>query len=201
MRRTLIIMVKQPRAGRVKTRLGCEIGMTGAAWWFRHQTRRLLRRLRDPRWRIILAVSPDHTGMAARDWPTDLERIPQGGGDLGDRMARMLRSAPAGPVCLIGADIPGITRAHIARAFVALGSHEAVFGPARDGGFWLVGLRGTRAIPPNLFRPVRWSGPHALSDTLATIPDLRVALVDLLQDVDTAADLADAESCQRPDRF
>ena len=57
MRRTLVIMVKEPRPGRVKTRLGRDIGMVGAAWWFRHQTRSLIRRLRDPRWQIVLAVA------------------------------------------------------------------------------------------------------------------------------------------------
>ncbi|MBL4807251.1 MAG: hypothetical protein JKY31_08175, partial [Rhodobacteraceae bacterium] len=51
-------MLKEPRAGRVKTRLGRDIGMTSAAWWFRHQTRRLIRQLTDPRWEIILSVAP-----------------------------------------------------------------------------------------------------------------------------------------------
>ncbi len=59
MRRRLVVMVKAPRPGRVKTRLGRQIGMVPAAWWMRHQTTRLLRRLRDPRWDIWLAVAPD----------------------------------------------------------------------------------------------------------------------------------------------
>jgi glycosyltransferase A (GT-A) superfamily protein (DUF2064 family) len=63
---TLIIMVKAPRPGRVKTRLGRGIGMGAAAWWYRHQTRTLIRRLRDPRWQIVLAVSPDREGLASR---------------------------------------------------------------------------------------------------------------------------------------
>ena len=53
-------MVKEPRPGRVKTRLGRDIGMTAAAWWFRHQTHKILRQLQDPRWELILAVSPDY---------------------------------------------------------------------------------------------------------------------------------------------
>jgi len=56
--RTLIVMLKEPRAGRVKTRLGRDIGMVGAAWWFRHQVRRLLRRIDDPRWNVVLARGP-----------------------------------------------------------------------------------------------------------------------------------------------
>ncbi len=182
-------MVKEPRPGRVKTRLGRDIGMVAAAWWFRHQTRVLIRRLRDPRWQIVLAVSPDRDGLTSRVWPADLPRVAQGGGDLGDRMGRMLRGMSKGPVCLIGADIPGISRAHIARAFRALGRSEMVFGPAPDGGYWLVGAQRYGALPSGLFRNVRWSTQHALADTLASIPGCRVALLDQLRDVDTVADL------------
>ncbi|MEX0306120.1 MAG: TIGR04282 family arsenosugar biosynthesis glycosyltransferase [Ruegeria sp.] len=189
MRRTLVIMVKEPRPGWVKTRLGRDIGMVDAAWWFRHQTRSLTRRLRDPRWQIVLAVSPDMEGMSSRVWPADLPRAAQGRGDLGNRMARMLRGAPKGPVCLIGADIPGITRVHIARAFRALGSAEMVFGPAPDGGYWLVGAQRYGALPSGLFRDVRWSTEHALTDTLTSVRGCRVALLDHLRDVDTVADL------------
>ncbi len=182
-------MVKEPRPGRVKTRLGRDIGMVGAAWWFRHQTRSLIRRLRDPRWQIVLAVSPDREGLTSRVWPADLPRAPQRRGDLGDRMGRMLRAAPKGPVCLIGADIPGITRAHVARAFDALGRSQMVFGPAPDGGYWLVGAQRYGALPAGLFRNVRWSTGHALADTLASVPGRRVTLLEHLRDVDTVADL------------
>ncbi|WP_170329553.1 TIGR04282 family arsenosugar biosynthesis glycosyltransferase [Ruegeria arenilitoris] len=189
MQRTLVIMVKEPRPGRVKTRLGRDIGMVGAAWWFRHQTRSLIRRLRDPRWQIVLAVSPDRDGLTSRIWPAELPRAAQGRGDLGDRMGRMLRGMPKGPVCLIGADIPGITRGHIAQAFKALGPKQMVFGPAPDGGYWLVGGQRYSALPLGLFRDVRWSTEHALADTLASVPGTRVGLLDQLRDVDTVADL------------
>lgn len=182
-------MIKEPRPGRVKTRLGRDIGLVPAAWWFRHQSRALIRRLRDPRWHIVLAVSPDWEGLQSRVWPVDLERAPQGRGDLGDRMGRMLRAVPKGPVCLIGADIPGIERRHIARAFSALGNHQMVFGPAPDGGYWLVGAQRYAALPKDMFSGVRWSTNEALADTLTTLPGQRVSLIDTLQDVDTAADL------------
>lgn len=187
MRRTLIVMVKEPRPGRVKTRLGREIGMTAAAWWFRHQTADLLRRLRDPRWQLVLAVSPDRDGLASRVWPADLARLPQGRGDLGARMRRLLQSA-SGPVCVIGADIPAVSRRHIARAFAALGDRDLVFGPATDGGFWLVGARRGGVVSPGLFAGARWSTEHALADSLASVPGCRVALVDRLADVDSATD-------------
>lgn len=182
-------MLKEPRAGRVKTRLGRDIGMVAAAWWFRHQVRRLLRRIDDPRWDVVLAVAPDRAGMMSRVWPAYFIRTPQGSGSLGDRMGRVLRTAPPGPVCVIGGDIPDISARRIWEAFAALGSHDAVFGPAPDGGYWLVGLRRTRAIPPRLFEGVRWSSAHALMDTIASLPDHSIARVATLQDVDTADDL------------
>ncbi len=189
MKRTLVVMLKEPRAGRVKTRLGRDIGMVAAAWWFRHQVRGLLRRIDDPRWDVVLAVSPDRAGLISRVWPVHLARMAQGHGDLGDRMGRALRAPPVGPVCVIGGDIPDINPARIAEAFAALGRNDAVFGPAPDGGYWLIGLRRVRAIPPTLFARVRWSTEHALSDTEATLPDHRIAHVATLSDVDTVADL------------
>ncbi|MCB4379407.1 glycosyltransferase [Synechococcus sp. MU1644] len=180
-------MIKEPRPGRVKTRLGRDLGMTAAAWWFRHQSAALLRRLEDPRWNLILAVAPDHKGLTSRVWPAHLPRVPQGMGNLGDRMARQLRFHQ-GPACIIGADIPGIQPAHIAQAFKALGDHDAVFGPAPDGGYWLVGLK--HAPKPGLFANVRWSTEHALADSRATLRGARIATIATLADVDTAADLA-----------
>ena len=105
--------------------------MTAAALWFRHQSAALLRRLDDPRWNLILAVAPDHKGLSSRVWPAHLPRVPQGTGNLGDRMARQLRFHQ-GPTCIVGADIPGIQPSHIAQGFKALGDHDAVFSPAPD---------------------------------------------------------------------
>jgi glycosyltransferase A (GT-A) superfamily protein (DUF2064 family) len=163
--------------------------MVAAAWWFRHQVRNLLRRIDDPRWTVVLAVAPDRAGMISRVWPVHLPRIPQGPGDLGDRMGRALRNAPRGQVCVIGGDIPDISVTRIAEAFAALGNNDAVFGPADDGGYWLIGLRRLRAVPPLLFAGVRWSTEYALADTAATLPNHSIAHVATLRDVDTVADL------------
>lgn len=189
MTRTLIVMVKEPRPGRVKTRLGREIGHVAATWWFRHQLRSLLRRLRDPRWDLVLAVAPD-TAVLSPVWPVDLPRLAQGGGDLGTRMARAMRSAPPGPVCVVGADIPGITPARVWAAFRAMGGHDAVFGPGEDGGYWLVGLPHGGRVPQGMFAGVRWSTEHALADSVASLGGARVAYAEVLGDVDTAADLS-----------
>lgn len=191
-RARLVIMVKEPRPGRVKTRLGAGIGMTAAARWFRRQSSDLIRRLSaDPRWETMLAVAPDRAGLESRVWPPHVGRIPQGPGDLGDRMGRVFRWLPPGPVCVIGADIPGVERRDIAAAFEALGRSDAVVGPATDGGYWLIGLaRGRRTAPAGLFSDVRWSTEHALADTARSFGDARIAHVRTLRDVDTAADLA-----------
>ncbi len=183
-------MVKEPHPGRVKTRLGRDLGHTRAAWWFRHQTKKLILRLSvDRRWQTMLAVSPDAEGIASRVWPPSVIRQPQGTGNLGDRMARIFRSAPAGPVVIVGADIPDISPLLIAKAFRALGNHDAVIGPAPDGGFWLIGLKNMRAVPNTLFDNVRWSSEFALQDTLQTLGSLSIAKIDVLQDIDTFEDL------------
>lgn len=185
----VVIMLKEPVAGRVKTRLGRGIGMVPAAWWFRRQAQALIRRLGDPRWDLILAVSPDRAGLRSRVWPAGLPRIAQGPGDLGRRMGRVFRAVPPGPVVIVGADIPGLSRRHVAAAFRALGCGPSVLGPAEDGGYWLIGLRRSGAVPAALFRDVRWSGPHAMADTLRGLPR-PVAMLCMLADVDVAADLS-----------
>ncbi|MGB7318609.1 MAG: TIGR04282 family arsenosugar biosynthesis glycosyltransferase [Planktotalea sp.] len=189
MRPKLVVMVKEPRAGRVKTRLGRDIGLTASAWWFRHQTRSLLRRIEDPRWDVVLAVAPDVEGFNSRIWPAHLPRVAQGRGNLGDRMARVLRGFNGGPLCIIGGDIPGVNRARIADAFRALGNHEAVFGPAFDGGYWLIGMKRARAIAPTILRDVRWSTKHALADSERSLGQMTIARIATLHDVDTADDL------------
>lgn len=182
-------MLKEPRPGRVKTRLGKDIGLTTAAWWFRHQANRLLKQVNDGRWQTVLAVSPDVEGLQSRVWPARYPRVAQGSGNLGDRMARVMKAQRPGKVCVIGADIPAISRNHIARAFSELGNADAVFGPAPDGGYWLVGMKNSRALPRGLFKNVRWSSEYALADTVSSIGERSCSYVDCLADVDRLADL------------
>ena len=189
MRAKLVVMVKEPHPGRVKTRLGRDIDLTASAWWFRHQVGALLRRIEDPRWDTILAVAPDVEGLTSRIWPAHLPRVAQGRGDLGHRMSRLLRGLPNGLVCIIGADIPDITRPRIAEAFNALGNHEAVFGPAPDGGYWLIGMKRARPPRADILTNVRWSSQHALTDSARSLGDVSIAYVATLRDVDTVDDL------------
>ncbi|MBT4872836.1 MAG: glycosyltransferase [Marinovum sp.] len=190
-------MLKEPRLGRVKTRLGRDIGMVRAVWWYRHQALRTIRCLDDRRWHLVLAISPDIQVIKSRFWPTHLKKIPQGGGSLGMRMSKIFDQLPPGPVCIIGSDIPAITRHHIVRAFDGLGKNEWVFGPSIDGGYWLVGAKRVSAVPQGLFQGVRWSTAHALSDSRRTIQSNRVAFLDQLADVDRGSDLKKKVLLQR----
>ncbi len=184
--RHLVVFAKAPRMGRVKTRLARDIGDVQAWGFYRQALISLLRRLDDPRWQLVLGIAPD---AAVNDptWPPHLPRFAQGTGDLGQRMQRAFDIRAPGPVVIIGADIPGIRPCHIAAAFRALGNHDAVFGPADDGGYWLVGQRRQPRIR-QMFADVRWSGPHALSDTKRNLQDARIAALDVLSDIDDGTD-------------
>jgi rSAM/selenodomain-associated transferase 1 len=185
----LVVMAKTPVAGAVKTRLAREVGVAEATRFARHAGAALLGRIGfDPRWQTILAVAPD-ASIASRCWPHRVSRIRQGGGDLGARMQRIFGSLPPGPALIVGTDVPGITPGHIAQAFRLLGRHDAVFGPAADGGYWLVGSKRRPRVLP-IFTGVRWSSPHALADTLANLRGRSVGFVATLRDVDDASGMA-----------
>lgn len=183
--RCLIIMVREPRVGAVKTRLARGLGAVQAARFYRTVTANLIRRLAtDRRWQTVLAVTPDRAA-ASPVWPRSVRRVAQGRGDLGARMARLLASHPHGPVVLIGSDIPGVSTANIARAFDALRDKAAIFGPAEDGGFWLAGVRHGRD-GAGLFDGVRWSHPDTLADVLANLRGQPIGYAARLADVDDA---------------
>lgn len=179
MRRHLILFLRAPVLGTGKRRLAAEIGDLAALRFQRLMLARLLCRLgRDRRWRLRVALTPDRARLAG------VATVGQGGGDLGVRMRRALAACPPGPKVLVGADIPALSPSHIAQAFRLLGQHDVVFGPAADGGYWLVGVRHR---PPE-FGKVRWSSPHALADTLANLSRrVSVGFAATLSDVDDGA--------------
>jgi len=188
-RPTVIVFLKAPQLGRVKTRLAASLGALTALQIHRSLAATLIRRLaRDRRWRVMLSLSP-RDQLRRRDVPCPLlPRADQGHGDLGRRMAHAFRQAPRGPAVLVGTDVPDLTPAVVARAFHLLGGQDAVFGPAEDGGYWLVGLRERRFLR-EIFADVRWSSRHALDDTRRNLAGARVALLDPLADIDTPADV------------
>ncbi len=184
MRDSVIVFTRAPRLGTVKRRLATVLGDREALRFHRTTLMALLRALAaDRRFRTILAVTPDRARFVV---PARIPRIGQGSGDLGRRMDRVFRRFNRGRAAIIGADIPEAGADDVAAAFRALGTADAAFGPAEDGGYWLVALGPRRPARP--FAGVRWSGEHALSDTLRNFPTRRLALLRVLRDVDTAED-------------
>lgn len=180
---TLIVMARTPRVGQGKSRLAREAGRVEAWRINRAMHAATLRTVCDPRWRTVLAVTPDRsTGLRLPLW-RNLARVAQGPGDLGARMGRLAR-AQRGSVALIGTDCPDLKRADIARAFALLRRVPLVVGPALDGGFWIIAARRGRDLP---FDGVRWSSEHTLADVLAGAR-APVARLRTLRDVDTLAD-------------
>lgn len=182
----VILMVKAPLPGTVKTRLSRQIGSTEALRFYRVTTGRLIRNLaRDSRWQLVLAVSPDNR-RRAKFWPASLPRVAQGAGGLGVRMMRLLQSPPGRPVVLIGSDIPGIRASHVASALKKMTGANLVLGPAGDGGFWLI-ARHARPVRRGMLDGVRWSTEFAMADTVRKWPG-PVDFAPCLRDVDTVDD-------------
>jgi rSAM/selenodomain-associated transferase 1 len=184
-KRHLVLFAKVPRLGQVKRRLAKEIGAV-AAWRFqRALLASLLRTVaRDPRWRTTLWLTPDRLTRGHGLRAKGIALRAQGCGDLGARMRRAFLVNSRGPVVLVGSDIPALGGAQIRRAFKELGRNDLAFGPASDGGYWLIASARRRGRMPALAK-VRWSSPHALADTRARFDKRhRVALLETLEDVD-----------------
>ena len=185
MKDTVVVFARAARLGAVKRRLAREIGARAALRFHLATMTRLVRALAaDRRFHTVLAITPYR---ARQRLPVKLPRIAQGDGDLGSRMQRAFRRFPHGRVAIIGCDIPDAGPQDVRAAFRALGSAQAAFGPAVDGGYWLVALAPRRPAHP--FAAVHWSTESALADTLVNFAGRRVALLRTLHDVDTAADL------------
>lgn len=186
--RSVVVMARPAVAGEVKTRLADACGERLALAVYRLLLRRTLRRVAGGPWSTVVAVAPS-AGERRRHRFRGLATMAQSGRDLGERMHNAFAAMPPGPVVMVGTDIPGLRRQHIARAFRALERHDAVFGPAHDGGYWLVGLA-PDLRDAGIFSAVRWSTRHALADTLENIPTTcATALIGTLGDVDTARDV------------
>ena len=188
MQRHLVLFIRAPQLGAGKRRLARAIGDVATVRFEWLMLALMLRRLAgDRRWHLRIAVTPNIARRQASRWRRGIDAMGQGGGDLGIRMRRALASCPPGPVVLVGGDIPALAAPHVVAAFRLLGCCDLVFGPAEDGGFWLIGARSPRHMPP-LFDHVRWSSQNALADSLADLPRrIKVGFVERLEDVDDEA--------------
>ena len=190
----VLVFAKAPRAGLAKTRLSPALGMQGAARlaarMLEHAVAEACAAGLGP---VLLCCAPD-TGDAAFARLACVHGVglaPQGEGDLGERMARALRRELSGcrRVLLVGTDAPAVDAVYLRRAAAALLDHDAVFGPAADGGYTLVGLS-CRADA--LFHGIAWSTPQVMAQTRKRLQALSLSHAELatLHDIDEPADLA-----------
>jgi len=192
--RTVIVFVREPVRGRVKTRLAAEVGADAALRVYvrlaEHAVREALELGSGTRVRVHF--TPAGAGDAVRRWLGDgPDFLPQVDGDLGERMNAAFASAFADgcqSAVIIGSDLPGISAEILRRAFDLLDAHPVVIGPAYDGGYYLLGLREPR---PELFDGIPWSTERVLDCTLHRLRGSGISppLLEPLRDVDRAADL------------
>lgn len=185
MRDTVIVFARSPRLGTVKRRLAHSIGDRAALRFHTATLTGLLNDLTaDGRFDVVLAHTPDRPAFRLNQLARPVRRVGQGRGDLGARMTHCVLRYRR--VALMGCDIPQASAQDVAAAFRALGAADAVFGPASDGGYWLIALGPRR--PADLFGEARWSTQYALADTLRQFRRHRVAFIRTLSDVDTIED-------------
>ncbi len=208
--RLLLVFLKEPLPGRVKTRLAATLGEEQAATIYKAMVRLLLRQLsglEDCQLRFCYA--PDEAHDAVRFWllpeitdcaeidlsPERVDFQPQGGGDLGARLTRATGEAFAEgyeKVAVIGSDCIEISSRWIHAALVQLNDrHEAVIGPTPDGGYHL--LATSRPLPV-LFEEIPWSSAETLKATLARAAAHNISHYQLppLPDIDTEDDYRSA---------
>lgn len=190
----ILVFVRAPEPGRVKTRLAAEIGAEAALRVYTRLARHTLAEALAlaPQVTVRVHFTPAGAAAAVRRWLGEgADYLPQGAGDLGERLEQAFREAfMAGfaPVVVVGSDLPHLSASLLQRALELLEEEDAVLGPARDGGYYLLGLR--RDLP-GLFEDISWSTDRVFAQTLARLRAAGVepALLETLSDVDVAADL------------
>ncbi|HWZ45594.1 MAG TPA: TIGR04282 family arsenosugar biosynthesis glycosyltransferase [Candidatus Saccharimonadales bacterium] len=188
----ICVFTKPPLAGKVKTRLVPAVGAERAAELAEAFLRDTLTVLDSLAWaKPVIAVTAPFTKEYLRSYPMWVQ--PEGGLEV--RLETILRRALLDhPVAFaIGADSPGLPPSCLEQARDHLVSHDAVLGPCRDGGFYLIGVKHS---PPGLLSGIEWSQPTTMQSTVARLQQqgLSVALIPEWFDVDTAAELSWLES-------
>ncbi len=192
MKRALLVITKRPQAGQTKTRLSPPLLPEQAAQLyecFLRDTLDLTRQVPDVN-RFILYF-PLHESLYFQKLAPDFKLLAQEGTNLGERLNNALTHTLDNgfeQVVIINSDGPTLPPAHIKQAFNMLTNSEAVFGPAIDGGYYLIGL--TRP-QPRLVLEVKMSTPSVLQDTLAIAQEekIEVSLLPEWYDIDTINDL------------
>ncbi len=195
--RCLVIFAKEPSPGKVKTRLGQEIGMANAAQAYRDIVEALIANISNLQCQVVVACSPPESVPAMQSWLDGLfsyavEYSVQGDGDLGDRINSAVEDQlrqGSKKVIVVGSDCPWVDTAIIEEAFQKLDTYEIVLGPAEDGGYYLIGLT---VLPDSFFDGIPWSTDEALSATVQKAQNNGLAchvLKTKLTDIDHAREL------------
>ncbi|MGH7198733.1 MAG: TIGR04282 family arsenosugar biosynthesis glycosyltransferase [Candidatus Omnitrophota bacterium] len=190
----LLIFVKFPEVGKVKTRLASAIGHRKAAEIYRRLAERTVRAaapLAKGSAEIVICYDPPRKAGQIKRWiqkPFAYEA--QRGADLGARLSHAVSNAfrrGCRKVVVIGSDCPDVRASTIRKAFRALSGKDAVIGPAADGGYYLIGLRKNNR---SLFRAIPWSSRHVFQRTLekARRERLKVLTLPVKRDIDTIED-------------
>ncbi|MFP4305660.1 MAG: TIGR04282 family arsenosugar biosynthesis glycosyltransferase [Desulfococcaceae bacterium] len=191
----ILVFAKSPRRGRVKTRLARTMGEEAALLLYRAFVADLLDALSDAAGRVAIFHHPADAEAAMREWLGDRWTYrPQRGADLGDRMANALADSFAGGAdraMVVGGDLPDLPKSVVSAAFRGIETNGAVLGPARDGGYYLIGFSAS-AFQPAVFRDIPWGAESVYRRTLARMAEsgLTPAALPVWNDVDTEADLA-----------
>lgn len=194
-RRAVLVFVRAPETGRVKTRLAATIGDDAALRVYRRlaeHTMAEVRALAADGVAIRVHYAPADAGDAVAGWlGAGPAYLPQLDADLGMRMEDAFARAfadGAERVVIVGSDLPEVSPSLLRRAFALLDAHPAVIGPARDGGYYLLGLRG---MVEGIFSGIAWSTPAVRESTLDRLraADVEPAMLEVLSDVDTVDDL------------
>jgi rSAM/selenodomain-associated transferase 1 len=198
----LIVFLKEPRRGTVKTRLASTLGRDRAAELYRAMAEEEVRRTRPApgEYGRLFFFTPAEARPALEEWFPGETLLPQEGEDLGARMAHAFSVAfarGARRAAIVGTDVPWVSRELVKEALLALGDHEVVVGPARDGGYYLLALDRPR---PLLFEGIPWSTPAVLCATAerASLLGLRMSVLEPLADVDTLEDVRREWGTLRP---
>ena len=188
----LLIFVKEPVPGKVKTRLASELDPEAACDIYRACIELTLRRLEPLRKQTVLCIDPPEAVERIQAWVgAGWAMRPQRGRTLGERLAEATRAAfseGASRVAVIGTDSPWLAASDLDDAFAALESADAVIGPAEDGGYYVLGLARSQ---PRLFEGIAWSTSFVCAQTQAQAARLGLRLVRLAMgyDVDQLADV------------
>lgn len=191
----LLLFVKNPELGKVKTRLAKTIGDQRALavyYLLLEHTRAVTQPLACNKTVFYSDRITSNDLWEEKDYDKEV----QSQGDLGERMsAAFERSILLGykKHIIIGSDCIALTSAHIERAFSELHNHDIVIGPAKDGGYYLLGMK---AFAGDFFKNKKWSSDSVLQETLNDISRLHLSfyLLPVLSDIDEEKDLEGYEN-------